>query len=176
VIVKHRSGTRWSDDREVKWCCVRSASCTRRRGTRVSWFGLKTKIDGLSVDFLIWASRPEATVWWFGPQNYHDGFLVLALKPSGLQFICCATKSTEDEDGVGHASRSSGLLRLEASRARVSMSSLKTGGGTARMVHVASSQRLRWVEAEDGRVNAMRYIRPFYPNFVVFIILGPKSV
>jgi hypothetical protein len=31
---------------------------------------------------------------------------------------------------VGHASRSSGLLRMKASRARVSQSGLKTGGGT----------------------------------------------
>jgi hypothetical protein len=30
---------------------------------------------------------------------------------------------------VGHASRSSVLLRVEASRARVSQSNLKTGGG-----------------------------------------------
>jgi hypothetical protein len=30
---------------------------------------------------------------------------------------------------VGHVSRSSGLLRVEASLARVSQSSLKTGGG-----------------------------------------------
>jgi hypothetical protein len=30
---------------------------------------------------------------------------------------------------VGHASRSSGLLRVEASLARVFQSSLKTGGG-----------------------------------------------
>jgi hypothetical protein len=30
---------------------------------------------------------------------------------------------------VGHASRSSGLLHVEASRARVSYSGLKTGGG-----------------------------------------------
>jgi hypothetical protein len=33
------------------------------------------------------------------------------------------------EDGVGHASRSGGLLHLEASRARVFQSSLKTSGG-----------------------------------------------
>ena len=33
------------------------------------------------------------------------------------------------EVGAGHASRSGGLLRLEASRARVSQSGLKTGGG-----------------------------------------------
>jgi hypothetical protein len=31
--------------------------------------------------------------------------------------------------GVGHASRYSGLLRVEASLARVSQSGLKTGGG-----------------------------------------------
>jgi hypothetical protein len=31
---------------------------------------------------------------------------------------------------VGHASRSSSLLRVEASLARVSLSGLKTGGGT----------------------------------------------
>jgi hypothetical protein len=31
---------------------------------------------------------------------------------------------------VGHASRSSGLLYMEASLARVSQSGLKTGGGT----------------------------------------------
>jgi hypothetical protein len=30
---------------------------------------------------------------------------------------------------VGHASRSSGLLRVEVSQARVSQSDLKTGGG-----------------------------------------------
>jgi hypothetical protein len=32
-------------------------------------------------------------------------------------------------DGVGHASRSSCLLRVEASQGRVSQSGLKTGGG-----------------------------------------------
>jgi hypothetical protein len=33
------------------------------------------------------------------------------------------------EVGMGHASRSSGLLRVEASLARVSQPGLKTGGG-----------------------------------------------
>jgi hypothetical protein len=41
------------------------------------------------------------------------------------------------------------LLRVEASRVRVSQSSLKTSGGMAWMAHVASSWRLRLVEAED---------------------------
>jgi hypothetical protein len=48
-------------------------------------------------------------VSWFGPQN-QVGY-GLSVVPQNQQ---------EDEDGVGHASRSSGLLRLEASRARVS--------------------------------------------------------
>jgi hypothetical protein len=26
--------------------------------------------------FPVWASKPAATVWWFGPWNHHDGFLV----------------------------------------------------------------------------------------------------
>jgi hypothetical protein len=33
------------------------------------------------------------------------------------------------EAGVGHASTSSSLFRVEASRARISQSGLKTGGG-----------------------------------------------
>jgi hypothetical protein len=44
------------------------------------------------------------------------------------------------------------------------------------MVHVGSSRRLRRVEAEDRRVDAMGYIGLFYPNFVVFIVLGPRGI
>jgi hypothetical protein len=35
----------------------------------------------------------------------------------------------KDEDGVGHMLRCSSLLHVEASRARVCQSDLKTGGG-----------------------------------------------
>jgi hypothetical protein len=76
---------------------------------------------------------------------------------------------------VGHTSRSSGLFRLEASRVRVFQSALKTGGSAARIVHVASSWRSRGAEAEDGWVDAMGYIGLFYPNFTIFIILGPMG-
>jgi hypothetical protein len=55
------------------------------------------------------------------------------------------------------------------------MSGLKTGGDTAWMVHVTSSQRLHRVEGEDGQTEEMGYIAPFYPNFAVFIILGPRA-
>jgi hypothetical protein len=41
-----------------------------------------------------------------------------------------APQNQRREDGAGHASRSGGLLRLEASCVRVSQSGLKTDGGT----------------------------------------------
>jgi hypothetical protein len=56
-------------------------------------------------------------VSWFGPQN-QAGFGLLV-----------APQNRRREVGVGHASRSSGLLHVEASLARVSQSGLKTGGG-----------------------------------------------
>jgi hypothetical protein len=51
--------------------------------------------------------------------------------------------------GVGHASRSNGLLHVEASRARVSQSGLKTGGGATAddtrgtIAEVASRSKLK---------------------------------
>jgi hypothetical protein len=43
--------------------------------------------------------------------------------------LSVAPQNRRREVGAGHASRSSGLLRVEASLARVSQSGLKTGGG-----------------------------------------------
>jgi hypothetical protein len=57
-------------------------------------------------------------VSWFGPQN-QVGF--------GLSV---APQNRRREVGVGHASRSSSLLGVEASLARVSQFDLKTGRGT----------------------------------------------
>jgi hypothetical protein len=56
------------------------------------------------------------TVSWFGTKN-QVGF--------GLSV---APQNQRREIGVGHTSRSSGLLRVEASLARVFQSGLKTGG------------------------------------------------
>jgi hypothetical protein len=56
-----------------------------------SWFGFKT--DGMN--FSVYASKSAATVWWFGPQNYSNGFLVRASKSNGSRFIGCATKPIE---------------------------------------------------------------------------------
>jgi hypothetical protein len=58
-----------------------------------------------------------ATVSWFGPQNQADFGLSVA------------PQNRRREVGAGHASRSSSLLGMEASLARVSQSGLKTGGG-----------------------------------------------
>jgi hypothetical protein len=58
-----------------------------------------------------------AMVSWFGPQNQANFGLSVTLQ------------NRWREVGVGYASRSSGLLRVEASRARVSQSGMKTGGG-----------------------------------------------
>jgi hypothetical protein len=72
-------------------------------------------------------------------------------------------------------STSAGLLYYEASWARVSQSSLKTGGGAARMVHMALSRRSCGDKIEDRQVDANGYIRLFYANFAVFIVLGHKG-
>jgi hypothetical protein len=58
-----------------------------------------------------------AIVSCFGPQNKAD--FGLSIAPQNLQ----------REVGAGHASRSSGLLRVEASLAMVSQSGLKPGRG-----------------------------------------------
>jgi hypothetical protein len=42
------------------------------------------------------------------------------------------------------------------------------------VVHVAPSQRLHRVEAADGRVNTIGYVRPCYPYFIIFYILAPS--
>jgi hypothetical protein len=51
---------------------------------------------------------------------------------------------------MGRASRSSVLLHMEASLARVSQSGLKTGGGATVVVYVAPSQMLHRGPVEDG--------------------------
>jgi hypothetical protein len=57
---------------------------------------------------------------WFGPQNQVAYGLSVAPQ-----------NRWEDEDGVGHASRCSSLLHMEASLAWVFQSGLKTGEGAA---------------------------------------------
>jgi hypothetical protein len=72
---------------------------------------------------------------------------------------------------MGHTSRFSGLLYVEASRTKVSQSSLKTGGGAAWMVRVTSSWRLREDQVENEQVDVMSYVGPYYPCFIIFFVL-----
>jgi hypothetical protein len=81
---------------------------------RVFWFGSQNRqllFGDLGLEI-------TATVSWFGPQN-QTGFS-----------LSVAPQNRWREVGVGHASRSSSLLGVEASLARVSQSGLKTGGCT----------------------------------------------
>jgi hypothetical protein len=81
-----------------------------------------------------------------------------------------------EEDDAGHTSRSSGLFHLEASWARVCQFASKLADERRQVVHMASSQRPRKDEAEDGRVDAMDCIGLFYPYFVVFVVLGHRGI
>jgi hypothetical protein len=44
------------------------------------------------------------------------------------------------------------------------------------VVHMVSSQRLCEDEVEDGRVDAVGCVRPYYPYFAIFVILGPRGI
>jgi hypothetical protein len=83
------------------------------------------------------------TVSWFEPQNQAD---------FGLSF---ASQNQWREDDTEHASRSSGLLLLEASHARVSQSGLKTdrgamvGGARCIIAEVTCSSSQRWMDQCD---------------------------
>jgi hypothetical protein len=70
-VWSHMSGTQWPNDREVVWCCVRSAPYIWRWESRVSWSSLKTRVNSLSV------------VW---TQNHWDSFLRFDIKTSGDVF------------------------------------------------------------------------------------------
>jgi hypothetical protein len=63
------------------------------------------------------ALKITATVFWFGPQNQADYDLSVA------------PQNRWEGDTMGLVLRSNGLLRMEASRARVCQSGLKTVGG-----------------------------------------------
>jgi hypothetical protein len=70
---------------------VSTAPCTWRRGARVSWLNLKTKVESLSVVWpqnhwvgfsSVWASKPMVTVCgWFGLKITRTIFVGLASKP-----------------------------------------------------------------------------------------------
>jgi hypothetical protein len=62
---------------------VRSAPDTWRLEARVSWFSLKTKVDGLRV---VWPQNHSDGFRWFGLKTSGDGFRWFDLKTSGYGF------------------------------------------------------------------------------------------
>jgi hypothetical protein len=79
----------------------------------VSRFGPQSDSSGL----VIWASKSLRRFLGFGPRN-----------PAGFS-LSVAPQNQWRQVGAGHTSRSSTLLGVEASLARVSQSGLKIGGG-----------------------------------------------
>jgi hypothetical protein len=63
---------------------VRSAPCTWRRGARVSWLSLKTKVDDLLV---VWHQNHMDDFLRFGLKTGDDGFLRFDLKTGGDDFL-----------------------------------------------------------------------------------------
>jgi hypothetical protein len=45
-----------------------------------------------------------------------------------------------------------------------------------RVVHMISLRRLRWVQIEDGQVDATDYIGPFYLRIIVFYVLDLMDI
>jgi hypothetical protein len=80
------------------------------------FFGLGLKTGSYGFGDL--GFKITTMVSWFGPQNQADFGLSVA------------PENRRRGVGAGHVSRSSGLLGVEASMARVSQSGLKTGRGT----------------------------------------------
>jgi hypothetical protein len=78
------------------------------------------------------------TVSWFETQN-EAGFS-----------LSVAPQNRRREVGMGHASRSIGLLHVEVNRARVFQFASKLAEARQYVVHVVSSRRLGRDEAEDG--------------------------
>jgi hypothetical protein len=76
---------------------VRSAPCTRRRGVRVSWLSIKTKVKGLLV------------VW---PQNHWVGFPSLGLKIGSYGLVIYTSKLLRWFLGLGLKTKQAIVCRL----------------------------------------------------------------
>jgi hypothetical protein len=77
---------------------------------------------------------------------------------------------------VRHMSRSSGLLRAEVSRVRVSQFASKLVEARWRVVHLSLLQRSRDDQVNDGWIDVMDCVRLCYHYFIVFIVLGSSGI
>jgi hypothetical protein len=124
------------------------------QNTGMVFSGLASKLVATVSSGL--ASKLVARVFRFGPQNWKLRFGDLGIKITVMVSwfghqnhvgfgLSVAPQNRWEGDSVGHASRSSCLLHVEVSQARISQSGLKTGGGATTggargtIVEVASS-------------------------------------
>jgi hypothetical protein len=98
-----------------------------------------------------------ATISWFWPQNQVGFDLSVA--------------SQNRQRRSGHASRSSGLLCVKVSLARVSQFASKLVEARRRVVHVALLWRSCEDQVENGWVDTTDCIGPYYAYFAVFYVL-----
>jgi hypothetical protein len=131
----------------------------QNQGRRVSRFEPQNR----QLRFVDLDLKITATVSWFGPQN-QAGFS-----------LSVAPQNQKREVSTGYTSGSSSLLHVEALLARVSSLVSRLAKERWWLLHVAPLQRLRRVEVEDGWVDTMGCVAPFYPNITVFYVLGPMS-
>jgi hypothetical protein len=113
--------------------------CTVHKETRSTCFLVEPQNQGCRVSqFGDLGLKITMTVSWFGHQNQaSDGLSV-------------APQNQREEDSVRHTSRSSGLLHLEVSRARVFQFASKLAMERWWVVHVASSWRSMRRAASDS--------------------------
>jgi hypothetical protein len=108
-------------------------------------------------------------VSWFGTQNQ-----------VGYGLSVAQQNQREDEDGVGHASRSSGLLRLDRVRLGFPSFASKLVKERWQVVHLALSWRSSGSEAKDGRFDGIGCdaveVRPNYPSLDVIFLLAHKGI
>jgi hypothetical protein len=200
-MIRHKSGSRWPNNREVRWLHVRFVSYTWRRWeAQVSWFSLKTGGDGLSVvwpqnhcdSFLIWASKQRSTVWWFGHQNYCDGFLVWISKLRSMvwwfepqnyrdSFLVWASKLMSEwrrcEDTHWHSAACFVVKQVGLGFSSFASKLVKEWRW---VVHIVSSWRSRRNKEKDGWFNdvgcSVVEVRPNYYLVDVIFLLAHKCI
>jgi hypothetical protein len=107
------SVTGWSRGR-ITSCVI----CTVHKKTRsASFFDLTSKPR--SLGFSVWTSKLTAPICWFRHQIIATISWFEPQNQAGYSLLV-APQNRREEDGARYTSRSNGLLRLKASRTRVS--------------------------------------------------------
>jgi hypothetical protein len=145
-------------------------------------------VETRSTDFLV------------EPQNQDGGgFPCLDLKTGSSGLVIWASKSPRRFLGLGLKTKWASVCRLRhktdggrsardthqdlaacltSKQVWLGFSSLacRLVQARRRMVHLTPSRRLHRRQVEAGRVDATGCVRPCYPCFVVFLLLGPRGV